>query len=110
LEDVDGHIFSVAFSPMVNVAQPNARGSKQVIDTESEREVLSTVLLSSIWNLTADDGRVRGGIDMILAKTWAMSRERHLQYGSVFADYATNAHYAGSVLHDYGGNYTMFPS
>lgn len=107
LGDVGGHMFSIAFSPTTKSIQPKARVNNEVNEIELERGMLFTAMLSSTWTSLADDKRVRGGIDMILAKCWAMSRKRHLQYGSIFADYAN---YSGSVIHGYGGKKTKFPS
>lgn len=85
--------------------QPNAQHTMKASDTSSDEGGLFTVMLSSTWKSSADDERVREGIDMVLAMSWAMSRERDLQHGPVFADYA---HYSGSVLHDHGEKGTMF--
>lgn len=84
--------------------QPNAQHTRQASHTNFDEGELFTIMLSSTWMSSADDGRVREGIDMVLAMSWAMSRERDLQHGSVFAEYA---HYSGSVLHDHGEKGTM---
>ncbi|KAH7389439.1 hypothetical protein DE146DRAFT_664117 [Phaeosphaeria sp. MPI-PUGE-AT-0046c] len=98
LEDIDGHLFSIGFSPMKTIVQLNAQHALQATDADPDESGLFTIMMSSTWKSSADDGRVREGIDMILEKSWAMSRERDLQHSSISADLV---YYSGSVLHSY---------
>jgi hypothetical protein len=107
LKDAEGFNFSLAFAPTSDAILDISRQATNTI-SEPLRDVgpLYNVMLSPSWQLSADDDRIRLGVDRILATSWAMTSEKGRVQDSVFSNHA---YCEGNVFQSNGENTLAAP-